>query len=139
MKPMKRGTFAATLLAMAVRTGGQTKSVALRGKLIQPEGSPPALATAEAKTVSLQAGDEIQKVLEDKRLAGTDFEAMGHLTAPDRFAVDPVHTRPVFVYKGGKRLYVTYWCEVCAIRTYSPGKCWCCQEDTHLDLRETEQ
>jgi hypothetical protein len=33
---------------------------------------------------------------------------------------------------------VTYWCEVCAIRTYTPGECMCCQENTELDLRDPD-
>jgi hypothetical protein len=139
MRKMRLGILIALLPLVAIEAAGEGASVPLRGKLVQQEGKPPAIVTAERKTVYLSSGDEIQKLLEDKRLAGSDFEAMGHFTATDRFAVDPVHTRPVFVYKNGKRLYVTYWCEVCAIRTYSPGKCWCCQQDTHLDFRETEQ
>ncbi len=113
--------------------------VALRGKLSQgPQG--PVIETTGHKAIHLDAADDpIKGVLNDKRLDGADFEVMGHYTAPDRFLVDPVHTRPVFVYKGGKRLYVTYWCEVCSLRFYTPGKCWCCQKETDLDLRETEQ
>ncbi len=100
----------------------------------------PAIVTTDHKSIYLDASDQpVEGVLRDPRLAGLDFEVMGHYTAPDHFLVDPIHKRPVFVYKGGKRLYVTYWCEVCSIRTYTPGKCWCCQQETHVDLRETEQ
>lgn len=73
----------------------------------------------------------------DKRLAGVDFEVKGAYTTPNRFRIDPIHTKAMFVHKGGKRLYITYWCDVCSIRSYAPGKCWCCQEDTELDLRES--
>jgi hypothetical protein len=31
---------------------------------------------------------------------------------------------------------VTYWCQVSYIRTYAPGECWCCQDDTALDLKD---
>jgi hypothetical protein len=34
---------------------------------------------------------------------------------------------------------ITYWCDVCSIRTYTPGKCWCCQQETTLDLRDPDQ
>jgi hypothetical protein len=139
MKKMALRVAAFWAIAAAALPGGAAAPVSLRGKLIQPEGRP-AIETAEHKVVRLEASDEpIGGVLADKRLAGSDVEVLGHYAAPDRFVVDPVHTRPVFVHKGGKRLYVTYWCEVCAIRTYTPGKCWCCQKETDLDLRETEQ
>jgi hypothetical protein len=52
------------------------------------------------------------------------------------FVVDPIHKKAMFVVRGGKRLFVTYWCDICSIRTYTPGKCWCCQEETELDIRE---
>jgi hypothetical protein len=34
---------------------------------------------------------------------------------------------------------VTYWCAVCAIRTFTPGICWCCREETELDLLEPDK
>ncbi|MCC6862054.1 MAG: hypothetical protein IT158_26010 [Bryobacterales bacterium] len=111
----------------------------LRGALVQSASKPPAIRIAEGRLVSLSADDPVAAVLNDKRLAGLDVEVTGRFTAPDRFQVDPIHTRPVFVHKNGKRLYVTYWCDLCAIRTYTPGKCQCCQEETEIDLRETEK
>jgi hypothetical protein len=135
---MRAWFSAACVAAVCIWVAAAGESVSIRGKLVQSEAKP-RLETA-GKIVYLDAADEpVAGVLNDPRLAGSDFEAVGHFTASGRFLVDPVHTRPVFVHKGGKRLYVTYWCEVCAIRTYAPGKCWCCQKDTDLDLRETEQ
>jgi hypothetical protein len=29
---------------------------------------------------------------------------------------------------------VSYWCDICTIRSYTPGPCVCCQKDTTLDL-----
>ncbi len=72
-------------------------------------------------------------VLNDDRLANSDFETVGHFSDPSHFAVDPIHTHSLFVYQNGKKLMVTYWCDVCYIRTFAPGKCWCCQADTQLD------
>ena len=31
---------------------------------------------------------------------------------------------------------VSYWCEVCSIRTFTPGVCMCCQDETAVDLKE---
>lgn len=106
------------------------------GKLVQPENGPAYLAIESGKKVALTGDEPTQAVLRDKRLAGMRLEALGHYAAPDRFEVDPIHTRALFVHKDGKRMQVTYWCDVCYIRTFSPGKCWCCQKETDLDLRE---
>ena len=79
------------------------------------------------------------KVLKDKRLNGIDLEAAGHFTAPDHFMLDPNHARTVLVHKNGKLKMITYWCDVCSIRSYEPGPCWCCQAETVLDLRDPDE
>lgn len=130
----------AWLLLLCLGAGwiaADTKPAAVRGKLVESRGKP-ALQTRDGKTVHLEADDPITGVLGDKRLKDADFEARGRFLAPDRFRIDPVHTRPVSVYRAGKPLLVTYWCEVCAIRTWTPGTCWCCQEETALDLQDPE-
>ncbi len=77
-------------------------------------------------------------VLKDPRLNNADFEVEGRTTAPGEFEVNPIHTRSLFAYQNGQRLMVTYWCEICYIRTFTPGDCWCCQEWTKLDLRDPD-
>jgi hypothetical protein len=109
----------------------------VKGTLNQQPGKP-ALETAGHKIVFLDGDAPVRGVLEDKRLAGADLQAMGRFTAPDHFQIDPIHTRPLRVFKDGKPKLVTYWCETCSIRTWTPGKCWCCQEETALDLRDPE-
>lgn len=109
----------------------------LRGRLNQQPGGKPAILTAESRLVLVEGDEPTNGVLKDHRLAGADLEVIGQLTAPDRFLIDPIHTRSMFVHKNDKRLFITYWCEVCAIRTYTPGLCWCCQQETQLDLRES--
>ena len=80
---------------------------------------------------------EPRAVLGDKRLAGMELELVGHFKNPGTFTVNPIHTKAMFVLKDSKKLFITYWCDVCSIRTHSPGRCWCCQEETNLDLRES--
>ena len=105
-------------------------AVLLRGKL--RTGSRPRLGETDL------IGDELTMgVLADDRLNNADLEAIGQTIESGRFKIEPIHTRSLFVHQGGKRLMVTYWCDVCYIRTYTPGKCWCCQKDTELDLRES--
>jgi hypothetical protein len=115
-----------------------TTATIIRGKLVQRENQPPAIETAEQKLIVLDGDGTTGHVLHDKRLAGQDFEALGHFTSADHFQVDPAYTHALHVLKDGKRFMVTYWCDVCSIRQYEPGPCMCCQRETHLDLRELD-
>ena len=121
-------------------------AVALAAAESKPQGSvrgtlhteaDPTIETSSGRRVKLAGDKDTLGVLRDERLNGADFEALGHALDDDRFDVDRIHTRSLFVHRGGKRLMVTYWCDVCYIRTYTPGICWCCQKYTDLDLRES--
>jgi hypothetical protein len=104
-------------------------STTVRGALIDG----PALRRASGAPVSLHGDEPTMLVLNDKRLTGADFEAAGQFKAPAQFEIDPIHTHALFVYRNSKKLLVSYWCDICYIRTWSPGKCWCCQQETRLD------
>jgi hypothetical protein len=114
------------------------KADKLRGKLTQRAGQPPAVETADHKLVGIEGDEAAMKVLNDRRLNGVELEASGHYTAPDHFKVDPNHARSVLVRKDGKLKMITYWCDVCSIRSYEPGPCWCCQQETVLDIRDPD-
>ena len=78
-------------------------------------------------------------VLGDPRLNGFDVEAKGRFTAPDRFPIDPIHTRALLFRQGGKLRMITYWCDTCSIRSFTPGPCVCCQRETTLDLHDPDE
>lgn len=113
---------------------GEKESV--RGRLRQDASLPPAILTRDGRTVVLEADAPSEAVLRDPRLATEDFEALGRFRSPGLFTVDPIHERALLVWRGGKRLVVTYWCDVCSIRAWSPGRCQCCQQEMRLDLRD---
>lgn len=123
------------MCAMATTVPG----ISLRGKLIKTSDNQPALDPGDHKLVQLKGDEATVAVLNDPRIAGSDFEAIGHFDSPGHFMIDPITSRSMYVHKGGKRLMVTYWCDVCYIRTYTPGKCVCCQKWTDLDLREHDE
>jgi hypothetical protein len=110
-----------------------------RGKLIKAPTGEPALQEPNGKLVLLSGDPDTLGVLKDERLSNADFEVVGQTTPAGRFDIDPIHKRALFAYKYGKRLMVTYWCDVCAIRTYTPGICWCCRQETALDLIEPDK
>ena len=117
-------------LRLLAGTGGR-----VRGRLTQ-DSDAPAVLTGDGKKVSLEGDDPTVAVLRDARLKNSDFEAEGQFSSPGKFVINPIHLRALYIYRGGKRLVVTYWCPICSIRTYSPGICVCCQEETELDPRD---
>jgi hypothetical protein len=113
-------------------------SETLRGKLAIRADQPAVLQTADHKTVRLDGDETITKVLADPRLNGFEVEARGHFTAPARFMIDPSHEHSLLVRKDGKLKLITYWCDVCSIRAYTPGPCVCCRQETTLDLHDPD-
>jgi hypothetical protein len=139
MEAMRLGAFLLCGCLAAACLAQSPKPATVRGTLLQPPGKPPAIETAEHRIISLDGDDPTKGVLNDERLAGFELEAKGHFTAPDQFLVDPIHTKAMFIHKDGHVKVITYWCDVCSIRTYTPGPCWCCQKETLLDLRDPDQ
>jgi hypothetical protein len=131
---VRRRTLLAGLILLPL-AAAQSK-LSLRGRLVQAEGRPPVLETQGHGLVELGGDEATLAVLNDRRLAGADFEVVGHFEGPRRFLVEPIHTKAMFVHKNGKRYLISYWCETCAIRAYRPGLCMCCREEMALDLRE---
>lgn len=135
---MMRPWIVLLALATAACLAAAPPADSVQGKLVQQPGKPPAIETAGGKRIELDGDEPTLGVLRDQRLAGFDLKAKGHFTAPGRFQVDPIHTRSLLVHKDGHHLLITYWCDTCSIRTYTPGLCWCCQKETTLDLRDPE-
>jgi hypothetical protein len=115
------------------------QSVSVRGKLTVHEGAPASVETPDHKLVTLDGDAVTRKVLSDERLNGFAIEARGHFTAPDRFAIDPSHTHSLLVRQNGRLKLVSYWCNICSIRAYTPGPCVCCQRETTLDLLDPDK
>lgn len=124
--------------SISLSAWGSDKGETLRGKLVVRSGEAPMLETAEHKRIGLDGDTPTRKVLHDPRVNGFEVEATGHFTGPDKFLIDPQHTRALVVREDGKAKMITYWCDVCYIRAYAPGPCVCCQKDTDLDLRDLD-
>ena len=119
-------------MAFSMRLVAADRNTTLRGKLIQPS----TLLTQEGRRIQLAGDASTMGVVNDSRVVGIEFEVIGTFKSPGEFEIGPIHTKSMYVLKNSHRLFITYWCEVCSIRTYTPGKCWCCQEQTELDLKE---
>ena len=108
------------------------RGTTVRGKLVGPA----TVQTPDGRRIHLSGDTSTEGVVKDARVIGNDFEMTGTFKSPEEFEIGLIHTKSMYIHKNGKRLFITYWCEVCSIRTYTPGMCWCCQENTELDLRE---
>ena len=119
--------------------GAAAETQTLDGNLVIAEGQAPLLEAAGHKLIHLDGDETTRSVLTDVRLNGFTVQAKGHFTAPDKFLIDPSHTRSMLVRQAGRLKTITYWCEVCHIRAYTPGPCVCCYRETTLDLRDPSQ
>ncbi len=120
-------------LFLATAAWAEQATTAIRGRLTP--GAPARLHVGQHQ-VELAGDPSTSAVLADERLKGADFEANG-ISEGGKFQVLPIHKRNMFVHKGGRKLMISYWCDVCSIRTWAPGKCMCCQDETALDLGES--
>ena len=123
----------------ALAYAADPQSTTLRGKLTVEEGRPATLETPDHQRIQLDGDPPTRKVLGDTRLNGFDIQVKGHYTAPGRFQLDGMHTHSLLVNRDGHLKLVTYWCDVCSIRAYTPGPCVCCQQETVLDLRDPDK
>jgi hypothetical protein len=124
--------------AFALFAAGSPSPDTLRGKLAIHENAPATVETPDHKTVTLDGDETTLKVLTDRRLNGFQIEAKGKFTAPGKFTIGPSYQHSLLVRQNGKLKMITYWCDVCSIRDYTPGPCRCCQKETILDLRDPD-
>lgn len=132
-RPIARLAIALALGSLCIAAAAASDFVTIRGTLAAPSGQVPGpddvllVSIAGGKKVTLTGDLFSQGQLRDQRLAGRTWEFEGVYLAGGEFEI-----QRLFTIKGGKRYKVTYWCEVCAIRTHEPGRCMCCQDETEL-------
>jgi hypothetical protein len=89
-----------------------------------------ALVSSAGKVYPLVKDDGSRMFFKDARLLNRPMRLIGRLVAGDFLQVVQVHS----VIKG--QLHeVDYWCDICSIRAFEPGKCACCGGP--MALRET--
>lgn len=111
----------------------------LRGTLRADSQGHPLLTLPGGAAIRLEAGADTLAILTDSRLLNNDLEVFGKRVNAKSFRVDPIHTASLFVYQDGRKWRITYWCDVCHLRTGTPGKCASCQKETDLDLRDPDE
>ena len=86
------------------------------------------LLKVKAKTYRLVSSDEYASaVLGDNRIDGWELRVEGRWKGEDTFQVERL-----FSVRAGRLYKVTYYCHICNITSYKPGRCDCCQEPTEV-------
>lgn len=111
----------------ALAAGAWAAGDLLRGRLRQEKGKPPVIQTADKKTYTVSGDEFTEAQMADPKLNGREMELEGRFAGPGHF-----EATQIFTIKSGQRYKVTYWCDICSIRTHMPGRCMCCQADTEL-------
>ncbi len=135
---MRRLTGIPGLFFLAVILLLAEGAVTITGRLTASPDGAPAIETKDGRLIRLDGDRETLSVLADTRLKGRELGLRGRYAGKDRFRLAPFHTKAFWVIENGRKLYVSYWCATCAIRTYTPGICMCCQRETELELREED-
>ena len=115
------------LAALALAANSLPAEKVLRGRIRQEAGKPPVIQTADQKSYTVSGDDFTKAQMADPHLNGREIELEGRLTG-----AGAVEAERLFTIKDGKRFKVTYWCDICSIRTHMPGRCMCCQGETEL-------
>lgn len=116
------------LITATVLTAASTAdNHVLRGRIRQEAGKPPVVQSSEGKSYAVSGDDFTRAQMADPKLNGREVELEGRFARPGQF-----DALKLFTIKDGKRYRVTYWCDVCSIRTHMPGLCMCCQGETEL-------
>lgn len=84
-------------------------------------------------------GGDVVPLIKDVRSRGFFLDARFrdrpvelHVMRYDRFPF--VRLVDAYSINDGRRFHLEYWCDICAITTYEPGPCPCCQDP--IELRE---
>jgi hypothetical protein len=103
---------------------GQEPSV--EGRLVVEAGKS-SVIEAEGKTVPLTSSRRsVRDTLHDTRISGKRIKAIGTQNPDGTFDVDEFYV----VQPDGALYRLVYFCNVCNITRFGPGKCSCCQQPT---------
>ncbi len=104
----------------------------LTGRLTHQGRAPilkvPVRGGGEVKTYRLVPSDEYTSaLLGEERIRGWELRVEGR-----RKGKDTVQVERLFSVRDGRLHKVTYYCHICNITSYKPGRCDCCQEPTEV-------
>ncbi len=117
---MKSAALICILLAVAAQ------DAALQGRLVVEPGKPPVLESGGTPVRLTSARRSIRDTLQDSRISGKELKVIGRSQPDGLFEVDEFYV----VRPDGALYRLVYFCSVCNITRFGPGKCECCQQPT---------
>ncbi len=136
---MRTSLILAAVLLIPAAFATQDDIVTYRGKIVHLPGDD--MQGEEPIRFEADSGETFDLVLEpdnfyaihDKLLKDRVWEFEGRVKG------DQLEVQKMFTVKDGHRHKVTYYCEICHIVSYRPGRCMCCQEDVELQEHKTDE
>ena len=107
----------------------ETQEVAPDHSLVDHDGDSFVFESSEGRRFQATVEGDNWHILSDPQLAERLWEIEGEWVSDGVFAA-----KKIFTVKDGALFQVTYYCEICNITSFRPGRCMCCQED--VELRE---
>ncbi len=125
----RRISILCLLVAGGLCAATPDKLETIRGTLVLDGelAADPLRIRTDSGVLELSVKGDNMHALHDKLLAQRTWELEGALDADGRFEIIKM-----FTVVDGKRMKVTYYCEVCHITSYRPGRCMCCQDEVEL-------
>jgi hypothetical protein len=121
---MRSLTFAFLAVSTAMQVfAEEAPSQGVRGKLLQVLSGPVVIGTIDRARVEVSA---------EKDADSLHFQL-------DTFFKQPIFKQPILAIANGKSVHVSYRRHTCLIRSYTPGKCFCCLGETDVDFHEDDE
>ncbi len=118
--------FVLGFVAAAWLVAAPAQESAIDGRLVVEPGKPAAVEM-EGKSVPLTSERKsIRDTLQDARISGKRLKLIGRQRPDGSFEVDEFYV----VRPDGSLYRLVYFCDVCNITRFGPGKCECCQQPT---------
>ncbi len=102
------------------------QDAALQGRLVVEPGKSPVLESGGKPVPLTSVRRSVRETLQDSRISGKELRVIGRSKPDGSFEVDEFYV----VRPDGALYRLVYFCDVCNITRFGPGKCECCQQPT---------
>jgi hypothetical protein len=125
---MTKAFRTAALISLAIAWLGRASAqdAAIEGRLLVEPGKP-SVVEADGKPIPVTSTRRsVRDTLLDTRISGKRLKLVGRQKPDGSFDVDEFYV----VRPDGSLYRLVYFCDVCNITRFGPGKCECCQQPT---------
>jgi hypothetical protein len=119
-------TAALISLAIGWLVCASAQDSTIEGRLVVETGKPSVIETGGKSVPVTSARRSVRDTLLDTRISGKRLKLVGRQSPDGSFEVDEFYV----VRPDGELYRLVYFCDVCNITRFGPGKCECCQQPT---------